>query len=178
MGVGAAAWLFVDSFVFCFGGAGCAGMPLPKISRGCLAESEGFEPPIALRRCLISSQVHSTGLCQLSVLSESIESCAPWLCVAFMQRSGRSKPSPPSLVAGASQIVSRRTTRIQQARLRAQHTPQHRTCPNWYPDFLLTRRYSKENLRCQAHFPQHAQARRRFPQLALHLVLASAPYPS
>jgi hypothetical protein len=32
-----------------------------------MAESEGFEPPIALRRCLISSQVHSTGLCQLSV---------------------------------------------------------------------------------------------------------------
>jgi hypothetical protein len=31
-----------------------------------VAESEGFEPPIALRRCLISSQVHSTGLCQLS----------------------------------------------------------------------------------------------------------------
>lgn len=31
-----------------------------------VAESEGFEPPIALRLCLISSQVHSTGLCQLS----------------------------------------------------------------------------------------------------------------
>ena len=31
-----------------------------------MAESEGFEPPIALRLCLISSQVHSTGLCQLS----------------------------------------------------------------------------------------------------------------
>ena len=34
-----------------------------------MAESEGFEPPIALRLCLISSQVHSTGLCQLSALS-------------------------------------------------------------------------------------------------------------
>jgi hypothetical protein len=33
-----------------------------------MAESEGFEPPIALRLCLISSQVHSTGLCQLSAL--------------------------------------------------------------------------------------------------------------
>jgi hypothetical protein len=33
-----------------------------------VAESEGFEPPIALRLCLISSQVHSTGLCQLSYL--------------------------------------------------------------------------------------------------------------
>ena len=33
-----------------------------------MAESEGFEPPIALRLCLISSQVHSTGLCQLSAM--------------------------------------------------------------------------------------------------------------
>ena len=33
-----------------------------------LAEREGFEPPIALRLCLISSQVHSTGLCHLSAL--------------------------------------------------------------------------------------------------------------
>jgi hypothetical protein len=33
-----------------------------------MAESEGFEPPIDLRLCLISSQVHSTGLCQLSAL--------------------------------------------------------------------------------------------------------------
>ena len=31
-----------------------------------LAESEGFEPPVPLRVRLISSQVHSTGLCQLS----------------------------------------------------------------------------------------------------------------
>ena len=34
----------------------------------CMAEREGFEPPIALRLCLISSQVHSTGLCHLSAL--------------------------------------------------------------------------------------------------------------
>ncbi len=34
----------------------------------CMAEREGFEPPIALRLCLISSQVHSTGLCHLSTL--------------------------------------------------------------------------------------------------------------
>lgn len=34
-----------------------------------MAEREGFEPPIALRLCLISSQVHSTGLCHLSVHS-------------------------------------------------------------------------------------------------------------
>src|SRR6202522_997802 len=32
-----------------------------------MAEREGFEPPIALRLCLISSQVHSTGRCHLSV---------------------------------------------------------------------------------------------------------------
>ena len=37
-------------------------------SEGVMAESEGFEPPIALRLCLISSQVHSTGLCQLSAV--------------------------------------------------------------------------------------------------------------
>lgn len=34
-----------------------------------MAESEGFEPPVAFRLRLISSQVHSTGLCHLSVLS-------------------------------------------------------------------------------------------------------------
>jgi hypothetical protein len=33
-----------------------------------MAEREGFEPPIALRLCLISSQVHSTGLCHLSAV--------------------------------------------------------------------------------------------------------------
>ncbi len=34
-----------------------------------MAERGGFEPPIDLRLCLISSQVHSTGLCHLSTLS-------------------------------------------------------------------------------------------------------------
>jgi hypothetical protein len=33
-----------------------------------MAESEGFEPPVPFRVRLISSQVHSTGLCQLSVV--------------------------------------------------------------------------------------------------------------
>ena len=37
-----------------------------KSRREDMAEREGFEPPIALRLCLISSQVHSTGLCHLS----------------------------------------------------------------------------------------------------------------
>jgi hypothetical protein len=32
-----------------------------------MAESEGFEPPVPFRVRLISSQVHSTGLCQLSM---------------------------------------------------------------------------------------------------------------
>jgi hypothetical protein len=32
------------------------------------AEREGFEPPIPVKVCLISSQVHSTGLCHLSVV--------------------------------------------------------------------------------------------------------------
>ena len=31
-----------------------------------MAEREGFEPPIPVKVCLISSQVHSTGLCHLS----------------------------------------------------------------------------------------------------------------
>ena len=34
-----------------------------------LAEREGFEPPIPVKVCLISSQVHSTGLCHLSALA-------------------------------------------------------------------------------------------------------------
>ena len=45
-----------------------------------MAEREGFEPPIELPLCLISSQVHSTGLCHLSVegtRSESGDSRCP-----------------------------------------------------------------------------------------------------
>ena len=33
-----------------------------------LAEREGFEPPIPVKVWLISSQLHSTGLCHLSVI--------------------------------------------------------------------------------------------------------------
>jgi hypothetical protein len=36
-----------------------------------MAEREGFEPPIPVKVCLISSQVHSTGLCHLSVFRMS-----------------------------------------------------------------------------------------------------------
>ena len=42
-----------------------------------MAERGGFEPPIALRLCLISSQVHSTGLCHLSVLFTAIYETLP-----------------------------------------------------------------------------------------------------
>src|ERR1700728_3314848 len=44
-----------------------------------MAEREGFEPPIALRLCLISSQVHSTGLCHLSVVAAENLFPPPWL---------------------------------------------------------------------------------------------------
>jgi hypothetical protein len=45
-----------------------------------LAERGGFEPPIALRLCLISSQVHSTGLCHLSVHELAFcVVCSEWL---------------------------------------------------------------------------------------------------
>ncbi len=60
-----------------------------------MAEREGFEPPIALRLCLISSQVHSTGLCHLS--ADSLGHC---------QSTGRRKavatPAPVSDVVSAS----------------------------------------------------------------------------
>jgi hypothetical protein len=41
-----------------------------------MAEREGFEPPIPVKVCLISSQVHSTGLCHLSVYIFAYESLA------------------------------------------------------------------------------------------------------
>ena len=42
-----------------------------------MAEREGFEPPIELPLCLISSQVHSTGLCHLSALLAALCRHAP-----------------------------------------------------------------------------------------------------
>jgi hypothetical protein len=47
-----------------------------------MAEREGFEPPIPFRVCLISSQVHSTGLCHLSVLL-SYFFCSPYSFAPF-----------------------------------------------------------------------------------------------
>jgi hypothetical protein len=41
-----------------------------------MAEREGFEPPIPVKVCLISSQVHSTGLCHLSVVNLGLQSPA------------------------------------------------------------------------------------------------------
>jgi hypothetical protein len=38
-----------------------------------VAEREGFEPPIPVKVCLISSQVHSTGLCHLSALGHRLK---------------------------------------------------------------------------------------------------------
>ncbi len=43
--------------------------PLYVDSTDLMAEREGFEPPVPLRVRLISSQVHSTGLCHLSAFS-------------------------------------------------------------------------------------------------------------
>jgi hypothetical protein len=49
-----------------------------------MAEREGFEPPIPVKVCLISSQVHSTGLCHLST-------CKPLIANGFCGvMSGRS----------------------------------------------------------------------------------------
>src|ERR1035441_3109651 len=44
-------------------------------SNDLMAEREGFEPPVALRLRLISSQVHSTGLCHLSALLSITYDC-------------------------------------------------------------------------------------------------------
>ena len=46
-----------------------------------MAERGRFELPIALRLCLISSQVHSTGLCHLSAGPDRA-SCTKWFCCA------------------------------------------------------------------------------------------------
>ena len=69
-----------------------------------MAEREGFEPPIAFRLCLISSQVHSTGLCHLS-----IERDWPGCLIQFIGKSclwqstghtrGTRAPQPRSLAA-------------------------------------------------------------------------------
>ncbi len=44
---------------------------MTKDLTGSVAEREGFEPPVPLLVRLISSQVHSTGLCHLSALPSS-----------------------------------------------------------------------------------------------------------
>src|SRR5580658_4265320 len=57
-----------------------------------MAEREGFEPPIALRLCLISSQVHSTGLCHLSAYSV-FSFCPSFLSLFSLRRSRNSRRS-------------------------------------------------------------------------------------
>jgi hypothetical protein len=59
-----------------------------------MAESEGFEPPIDLRLCLISSQVHSTGLCQLSALLYFISGLRLAACASQARLKGRSQIYP------------------------------------------------------------------------------------
>src|SRR5580698_6752618 len=66
-----------------------------------MAEREGFEPPIALRLCLISSQVHSTGLCHLSALfttsyEKKLESSFCHWQFRWHLRTGKSAPLPPA----------------------------------------------------------------------------------
>src|SRR5579859_1194573 len=53
-----------------------------------MAESEGFEPPVAFRLRLISSQVHSTGLCQLSVAMQAVTYVSLTLASLWVQTSG------------------------------------------------------------------------------------------
>ena len=69
-----------------------------------MAEREGFEPPIAFRLCLISSQVHSTGLCHLSALFSTTYPavvnrpeywCQLWYQFEFQLHSRRRRPSHP-----------------------------------------------------------------------------------
>ena len=57
-----------------------------------MAEREGFEPPIPVKVCLISSQVHSTGLCHLSLVNFGLQSPALVSLVVNklrLQRDGR-----------------------------------------------------------------------------------------
>ena len=68
-----------------------------------MAEREGFEPPIPVKVCLISSQVHSTGLCHLSALAIAWRSCHEGIWLAH--DSYASVSGTPALV---SLVVNRR----------------------------------------------------------------------
>ena len=61
-----------------------------------MAERGRFELPKALRPCLISSQVHSTGLCHLSVCLSNLLSrtCSSWALYAFARRMPQCPCSP------------------------------------------------------------------------------------
>ena len=85
-----------------------------------MAEREGFEPPIALRLCLISSQVHSTGLCHLSVALKVLQMALP-------QSTGEGEHEAIPLGRPAAECLCRRlflkkeatsTQRLQTRRLR------------------------------------------------------------
>ena len=61
-------WTVKDQKYFVFSGLYEWDGLCRTIGNTIMAESEGFEPPVAFRLRLISSQVHSTGLCQLSTV--------------------------------------------------------------------------------------------------------------
>ncbi len=63
-----------------------------------MAEREGFEPPIELPLCLISSQVHSTGLCHLSAVMVTITAPLIMPDRQSFRRAARPRESPKSLV--------------------------------------------------------------------------------
>ena len=68
-----------------------------------MAESEGFEPPIALRLWLISSQLHSTGLCQLSAsVSRSLQTALRFIAQSGHYTKRISSEEPGNLPCGFS----------------------------------------------------------------------------
>ena len=67
-----------------------------------MAERGRFELPIALRLCLISSQVHSTGLCHLSVLSTTIDRALSTRFLWHCQLHGQFSLFPTGLINAAN----------------------------------------------------------------------------
>ena len=81
---------------------------------GSMAEREGFEPPVAFRLRLISSQVHSTGLCHLSACKSpsAIEwQPQPTLPLRVFGAPHRHKAEEPHRIAGFSPLECGRQRR-------------------------------------------------------------------
>jgi hypothetical protein len=72
-----------------------------------MAEREGFEPPIDLRLCLISSQVHSTGLCHLSALLYFISGLRLAACASQVRLKGHSQIYPDDRMASGIRSYER-----------------------------------------------------------------------